>query len=125
MKSKRKIIVYLAVSADGYIARPNGDVEWLNRRPHVDYGMDAFYRSIDTVLIGRKTYEWALAYQKKMGMKDGVFDRGMANYIFSRRPPKRPAAGVEFVRGTVKAFAKRLRAAPGKNIWMMGGGILI
>ena len=51
MTSTRKIIAYLATSADGYIARPDGDVEWLNRRPHdVDYGMKKFYASIDTVL---------------------------------------------------------------------------
>ena len=44
MKARRKIIVYIAISADGYIARPDGDVEWLNRRPRtVDYGMRAFY----------------------------------------------------------------------------------
>jgi hypothetical protein len=44
MKGRRKIIVYIATSADGYIARPDGDVEWLNRRPRtVDYGMRAFY----------------------------------------------------------------------------------
>ena len=55
MKAHRKIIVYIAASADGYIARPNGDVEWLNRRPHkFDYGMTAFYRTIDTILWGRK-----------------------------------------------------------------------
>jgi hypothetical protein len=58
MARKRKIIVYIATSADGYIARPDGDVEWLNR-PRVagDYGMAAFFRSIDTILWGRKTYD--------------------------------------------------------------------
>ncbi len=49
MKARRKIIVYIATSADGYIARPDGDVEWLNRRPRkVDYGMRTFYPTIDT-----------------------------------------------------------------------------
>src|SRR5262244_2050870 len=53
MKADRKIIVYIATSADGYIARPNGDVEWLNRRPRKsDYGMNAFYATIDTILWG-------------------------------------------------------------------------
>ena len=51
MSAPRKIIVYIATSADGYIARPDGDVEWLNRRPHdIDYGIKAFYRTIDTIL---------------------------------------------------------------------------
>ena len=47
------------------------------------------------------------------------------NYVFSKKPPKRVAPGVEFVSEPVKAFAQRLRATPGKHIWMMGGGELI
>ena len=125
MKS-RKIIVYIATSADGYIARPDGDVEWLNRLPHkFDYGMRAFYRSIDTILWGRKTYDWALAYQKKMGIKRSMFDKKVANYIFSHKPPRTVAPGTEFVSEPVKAFAQRLRTTPGKHIWMMGGGRII
>jgi dihydrofolate reductase len=134
MKAQRKIIVYIATSADGYIARPDGDVEWLNRRPDtVDYGMTEFYPTIDTILWGRKTYDWVLAYYRKKGKKgnrkngkkDDMFDTKLANYVFSRRPPKRAAPGVEFVSEPVKAFAQRLRATPGKHIWMMGGGGLI
>ncbi|MBV9182730.1 MAG: dihydrofolate reductase [Acidobacteria bacterium] len=126
MKTRRKIIVYIATSADGYIARPDGDVEWLNRRPHtVDYGMRAFYATIDTILWGRKTYDWLLNYHKQRGRKGGMFDTKLANYVFSRKPPKRKAPGVEFVSEPVKVFAQRLRATPGKHIWMMGGGGVI
>ena len=126
MIPERKIIVYIATSADGYIARPDGDVEWLNRRPHtVDYGMKAFYRTIDTILWGRKTYDWLIAYYKKKGTKGGMFDTKLANYVFSRKPRRRAAPGAEFVSQPVKAFAQRLRKMPGKNIWMMGGGELI
>lgn len=126
MSHARKIIVYVATSADGYIARPDGDVEWLNRRPDdIDYGMKAFYPTIDTILWGRKTYDWLLDYFKKRGRTTGLFDTTVTNYVFSRKPPKRVAAGVQFVSEPVKAFAKRLRAAPGKHIWMMGGGGLI
>jgi dihydrofolate reductase len=127
MKTRRKIIVYIATSADGYIARPDGDVEWLNRRPHtVDYGMGAFYPRIDTILWGRKTYDWLLNYHKQKGSnRREMFDTKLANYVFSRRPPKRQVPGVEFVSEPVKAFAQRLRATPGKHIWMMGGGELI
>src|SRR2546423_1168028 len=118
--AQRKIIVYIATSADGYIARPDGDVEWLNRRPStVDYGMTEFYPAIDTILWGRKTYDWALAYYRKKGRKSGMFDTKLANYVFSRKPPKRAAPGVEFVSEPVKAFAQRLRATPRKHIWMM------
>jgi dihydrofolate reductase len=125
MKTSRRIIVEIATSADGYIARPNGDVEWLNRLPPADYGMGKFYKTIDTILWGRKTYDWALAYQKKSGSKASPFDKNVANYVFSRKPPKKVAPGVEFVTEPVKAFARRLRSQPGKHIWMMGGGGLI
>jgi dihydrofolate reductase len=126
MKARRKIIVYIATSADGYIARPDGDVEWLNRRPPtVDYGMTVFYPTIDTILCGRKTYDWSLSYNRKKGRKGGMFDTKLANYVFSRKPPKRATPSVEFVSEPVKAFAQRLRATPGKHIWMMGGGGLI
>jgi dihydrofolate reductase len=126
MTTPRKIIVYVATSADFYIARPDGDVEWLNRRPQdFDYGMSEFYASIDTILWGRGTYDWLLDYSRKHGRRDGLFDTTRANYVFSRTPPAQPAAGVEFVTEPVKAFAERLRASPGKHIWMMGGAGLI
>jgi dihydrofolate reductase len=126
MKTPRKIIVYIATSADGYIARPDGDVEWLNRRPRtVDYGIRTFYRTIDTILWGRKTYDWVLHYYKERGRKGGMFDTKVANYVFSRKPPRKETPGVKFVSEGVKAFAQRLRATPGKHIWMMGGGELI
>jgi len=126
MKRRRKIIVYIATSVDGYIARPNGDVEWLNRRPSkIDYGMRAFYPTIDTILWGRKTYDWLLNYYKQNGTKGEMFDTKVVNYVFSRKPPKRAAPGVQFVSEPVKGFARRLRARPGKHIWMMGGGELI
>jgi len=124
MRVRRKIIALIATSADGYIARPDGDVEWLNRRPQVDYGMRVFYATIDTILFGRKTYDWAIAYWKKKGVADGMFDKKVANYVFSRKPPRRAAPGVEFV-SKPKAFAQHLRRTPGKHIWMMGGGELI
>jgi dihydrofolate reductase len=126
MKPRRKIIVYIATSADGYIARPDGDVDWLNRRPRaVDYGMAEFYAKIDTVLCGRKTYDWVRAYYRKKGRKGGMFDAKLVNYVFSRKPPRRARPGVEFVSEPVETFAQRLRGTPGKHIWMIGGGELI
>ena len=126
MRLKRKIIVYIATSADGYIARPDGDVEWLNRRPRtVDYGMREFYPTIDTILWGRKTYDWLLGYFRRSGKTKGLFDTKVANYVFSRKPPRRAVPGAEFVSEPVETFAQRLRAEPGKHVWMMGGGELI
>ena len=125
MKTRRKIIVYIATSADGYIARPDGNIDWLNRpRTAGDYGMGAFYRSIDTILWGRKTYEVALGFQKQ-GIKGARFDTKVKNYVFSHQPPQSTVPAVEFITEPIPAFAKRLRATPGKNIWMMGGAGLI
>lgn len=54
-----------------------------------------------------------------------MFDSKVSNFVFSKKPPKRIAPGVQFVSEPVKAFARHLRAPPGKHIWMMGGGALI
>jgi dihydrofolate reductase len=123
--ASRKIIAFLAASADGYIARTDNDLDWLNRRrPASDYGMRAFYRTIDTILWGRRTYDVALEFQKQGDARAG-FDPKVKNYVFSRKPHRSAAPGVEFVSGPISRFAKRLRARPGKNIWMMGGASLI
>jgi dihydrofolate reductase len=125
VKRHRKIIVYIAISADGYIARADGDVDWLNRpRTAGDYGMSAFYRSIDTILWGRKTLEIALDFQRK-GVKGSGLDASLKNYVFSRKPQRKAVPGVEFVNEPISDFAKRLRNTPGKGIWIMGGAGII
>jgi dihydrofolate reductase len=114
----RKILVNIATSADGYIARPDGDLEWLTSRPAPKgfYGMGKFMLSIDTKVLGRKTYEVSM----RLGAK---FDR---HYVFSRQPPPASVpAGVEFINGAIRTFAKRLKQEKGKNIWLMGGGDII
>jgi len=135
VKTDRKIIVFIATSADGYIARPDGNVDWLNRpQPADDYGMGAFYKSIDTVIWGRKTYEPLL--QKFLARKTKATTRPkkpkaqtsrfrIKNYIFSHHPPETFPPGVEFVKEPIKEFAKRLRSEAGKDIWMMGGAGII
>lgn len=87
--------------------------------PKDAYGMTAFMRSIDTILWGRKTYDFAA---KNGGV--GVYGK-VKHYAFSRKPPSDPLAGVEFVAESIPEFASRLRAARGKNIWMMGGAEII
>jgi len=120
----RKIIVYIATSADGFIARKDGSVDWLDRpRPKGNYGMGEFFKSIDTILLGRKTYDMALRFQKEG--KGGPEIAGIKHYAFSRRPPKKVARGFEFVKEPIKKFAKRLRAKNGKDIFMMGGAGII
>ena len=118
---RRRIIVEVATSADGYIARPDGDVTWLDRpRVKGNYGLEAFFKTIDTILWGRKTYEKGIA----MGMKSS-FSPSVKNYLFSRSPQTALIPGFESAVDPVKRFAKKLRRQPGKHIWMMGGGELI
>jgi dihydrofolate reductase len=126
MTRKRKIIVSLATSADGFIARADGSVDWLDRpSPKGHYGMAAFYKSIDTILWGRKTYDTAVSFQEK-GIPGSAFDTRLRNYVFTRTlPPSAAPKGIEFVNEPVKAFANRLRSADGKDIWMMGGAGII
>jgi len=119
--TRRRVIVHIGTSADGYIARPDGDLEWLTSRPAPPgfYGMNVFMKSIDTKLLGRNTYEASLRLGAKFGAKDRTI-------VFSRHaPPAAAPSGVEFVSGDIGAFVSRLREQPGKDIWLMGGGDLI
>ena len=123
MKTPRKIIVHIATSADGFIARPDGNVAWLDRpRPKGNYGYSAFFKSVDTILWGYKTYAKGIEMGMEKGFKAAGFGPKIKNYVFSRRPREAPLPTFEFVNEPVKPFAQRLRAQPGKNIWMMGGG---
>jgi dihydrofolate reductase len=119
MRQMRKIIAYVATSADGFIARPDGDVGWLDRpEPPGGYGMKAFYGTVDTVLLGRKTWE--------MGRKLGqALFPGKKNYVFSRRARAPRAPGIEVVKGDVGRFSRKLRRAAGKHVWLVGGADLI
>ena len=117
----RKVIVHIGTSADGYIARPDGDLDWLTSRPAPPgfYGMNAFMKSIDTKLLGRKTYEASLRLGATFGAKDRTI-------VFSRHaPPVTPPSGVEFASGDIGEFVGHLREQPGRDIWLMGGGDLI
>jgi len=121
MTKRRKVIVHIATSADGYVARSDGDLEWLTSRPAPEgfYGMNAFMKSIDTKVLGRKTYEVSL----RMGAK---FDSKSRHIVFSRHlPPADAPPGVEFVSDAIGPYMSRLREQPGKDIWLMGGGEII
>lgn len=126
MAHKRKIIVYITTSADGFISRSDGSVDWLDRpQPKGNYGMGEFYKSIDTIVWGRNTCDMALEFQKK-GVAGSAFDPKVKNYVFTRRLMESAAPeGVEFVNEPIKAFANRLREKKRKDIWIMGGAGII
>src|SRR6516164_1930018 len=116
MAQKRKIIVNIATSADGYVARPDGNLDWLTERPAPKgfYGLPEFERSTDAKIFDRSL---------QMGAR---FSGDAVLYVFSRRPPPASVpAGVNFVTESIGAFAERLRTQAGKNVWMMGGGEII
>ena len=118
---QRKIIVNIATSADGYVARPDGNLDWLTERPAPKgfYGLPEFQRSTDAKILGRKTFDRSL----QMGAR---FSEGAVHYVFSRRPPSASVpAGVHFITESIGAFAERIRTQAGKNVWMMGGGEII
>src|SRR5262249_61916409 len=116
---KSKIIVYIATSADGFIARRDGSVDWLDRpRPKGNYGIMTFFRSIDTILWGRKTYEFAL---KHGGSRTGP---RIKKYVFlHRRLPPKP--GRIYVQETLGPFAHHLLAKEGKDNTIIGRAGLI
>lgn len=119
----RKVKYMVAASLDGYIASPDGSVDWLERAKGnakgEDYDMSQFFKSIDTMLVGRKTYEQALA----MGAGKPI-SPGMRNFIFSRTLPAGQRDGMEFVSDDPAKLIARLKQEPGKDIWFCGGGEL-
>ena len=113
----RKVVYGVGISLDGYIARPDGSVDFLFMPK--DYSMGAFFKRIDVAAMGRKTYE--------VGMKLGggkISSPGMTCYVFSQTLPSNAPGGVTVVRETPKAFIEGLRKKQGKDIWLMGGGEL-
>ena len=109
----RRIIYFLAISLDGFLARSQGEIDWLFTDQ--DYGFSGFFEEVDTVLLGRKTYEQVLTF--------GEYPYSTKqNFIFSR-------AAARFAHGTtvnqpVGKFAAELKSKPGKDIWLVGGGEL-
>jgi dihydrofolate reductase len=112
----RRLILYIATSLDGYIARTSGEVDWLFTDQ--DYGYTNFLAGVDTILMGRKTYEQVLTF--------GEFPyQTKQNYIFSSNPNFDASPHAKTVRTDLKAFVEALRQTDGKNIWLVGGAALI
>jgi dihydrofolate reductase len=113
----RKIVLGLGISLDGYIARPNGAVDFLFMPK--DYSMGPFFATIDTAMMGRKTLEVVLK------MSGGSYNNyGMATFVFSRSQPAGEREGYTITHESPASLVKKLRKRRGKNIWLMGGGEL-
>lgn len=118
----RALTIYIATSLDGYIAKPNDDLSFLKlvEKEGEDYGYTAFTATIDTIILGRKTYDWVL---KEIG--SAHYDNGDRNvYVITRT--ERPSAGkTTFYTGSLTELVQQLKSEHGKNIYCDGGAEII
>lgn len=112
----RNVVLAVAVSLDGYIARSDGRVDWLIDDPTVD--LRAYAKQFDVIVAGRKTID----VEKSSG-GGGPFGK-MSCYIFSRTRQPGKRGGAEYVNRSPGEFVRDLTALPGKDIWLMGRGEL-
>ena len=111
----RTVVFGGASTLDNFIARPDGGVDWILWGKEAAALMAEFWPRFDTIVMGRKTFEFA----QRFGQTGGY--PGMANYVFSRTLSGVPA-GVTLVRDDAAEFIRGLKGAPGKDICVMGGG---
>jgi dihydrofolate reductase len=111
----RKVRYSVAASLDGYIAGPHGEYDWIVMDPAIDFA--AFLKTIDTVLMGRRTFEVALRH-------GGGGMPGIRTYVFSRTLRADDHPRVTMVAADAASTVAALRAEDGKDIWLMGGGVL-
>ena len=110
----RKVVVYIASSLDGYIARENGDIDWLPEPS--ESGYNAFYKSVDTIIMGKTTYAQVLTF--------GSYPyKNKKSFVFSRTNRDNDD-NVEFVSDIAKFVDDDFPGA-GKNIWLVGGSQII
>ena len=116
----RKVVYGAACSLDGFIAGPDGSLDWLHWSDDVNRIMSEYWSNTDTLVMGRKTWEDAARYGSGGG------NTGMPgitrSYVFSRTLQDIDAPGVELVKGDAGAFVRELKKGKGKNIIVFGGG---
>ncbi len=117
----RKLKLYIAQSLDGFIATKSGSVDWLSDPNATDidlnaYGYLDFCNTIDTTLMGYKTYQEILGFGIPFPYPDKT------NYIFSRNHQKEDSNPVEFISDNPVAFTKKLKLENKNDIWLIGGG---
>jgi dihydrofolate reductase len=114
----RKVIYGGACSLDGMFAARDGAVDWLHFSKDVEAIMRESWASADTVLLGRKTWEWAASQQGP----DDPSVTGVTSYVFSRTLTSIPDKNAQLVTSNAGDFVRKLKAAPGKDIIVMSGG---
>ena len=112
----RQVRYGVAMSLDGYIAGPHGEADWIVIDPDIDFG--AIFSRFDTLLIGRKTFD----AMKSMGGGGGTMP-GVETVVISRTMQAADHPDVTIV-NEAEPFVTALKAKPGKDIWLFGGGTL-
>ncbi|MBC6988892.1 dihydrofolate reductase family protein [Hymenobacter sp. BT491] len=116
MSARRKVILYIAMSLDGYIATPEGDLDFLSlvEQEGQDYGYADFYQTVDTIILGRKTYD------KVLSMGVAFPHSGKETYVLTRT--ERPGIGtVRFYTDSLPELVRKLQNQTGNNIFVDGG----
>lgn len=120
MESQRKVILYIAMSLDGYIAKPNDDLSFLNavQEEGEDYGYGQFMSSIDTVILGRRTYDWVMTQVPEFPHAD------KQTFIISRTK-KAKQGNITFYNASLKDLIYELKSQSGKHIFCDGGAEVV
>ena len=110
--------VFIAVSLDGYIARPDGGIDWLHRvdMPGEDYGYKAFFDSVDVVLLGRKSYDVVLGFPE--------WYYGDKRCVVLTHRPAESRHGEEFYAGDVTTLVRQLGESGVRRIYVDGGVVI-
>ena len=116
----RKVILGAAITLDGYLARPDGSLDYLHMTKEGSADMARFFASVDTILFGRKTLDAVVA----MTGRSYESPVKAPTYVFSRTQPPGERDGVIFTNQSPAAWLRKIRARPGKHICHMGGGEL-
>ncbi|MGM7703452.1 dihydrofolate reductase family protein [Pseudalkalibacillus sp. Hm43] len=113
----RKLVFYGAITLDGYLARENHSLDWLfGTEGEEEVGYEDFFKTIGTVIMGRKTYEQISEY-----VPDEFPYKEEDCYVFSRTLSG-SNENVTFINEDIVEFTKALKEKEGKNIWVVGGG---
>lgn len=117
---RRKIVLYIAMSLDGYIARKDGTLDWLPDPGDIDMGYDDFYDTIDTVVMGAATYEQIINE-----LSPDVWPYEGKQCFVATTKNRTSDKRTTFISEDIAGFVSKLKQQPGKDIWLVGGGKLV